>query len=115
MGTAQNASRRSADRAKQFMPFASLKGYYDGLREQERVREPKRELSEDDAEQLSAVLSSFSRGALVRVRYYRQDCYETTEGIVTEFDTVFRKMRIVRNTVAFDDIIEAELLEPPEI
>ncbi len=111
MGTAY---QRTADRAKQFMPFASLKGYYDEIREKERMREPRRELSEDDAERLSAVLGSFSKGALVRVRYYREDCYETAEGIVTEFDEVFRKLCIVRNTVNFDDIIEAELIEPPE-
>ena len=108
-------ARGMADRAKQFMPFASLKGYYDLIREQERRREPKRELSEDEAEELSAALGGFSRGALVRVVHYRGECYETTVGVITEFDTVFRKMRIVRDIVAFDDIIEAELLEPPEI
>ena len=108
-------ARGMADRAKQFMPFASLKGYYDMIREQERRREPKRELSEDEAEELSRVLNTFCRGALVRVEHYRGECYETTVGIITEFDPVFRKMRIVRDTVAFDDIIAAELLEPPEI
>ena len=28
-----------ANRAVQFMPFASLRGYYDGIREQERIKE----------------------------------------------------------------------------
>ena len=30
-------------RARQFMPFASLRGYYAYVREQERHREPRRE------------------------------------------------------------------------
>ena len=50
-------SRRHADRARQFMPFASLRGYYDFIREQERVKEPRRELSEDDAQELSVSLA----------------------------------------------------------
>ena len=39
------------------MPFASLRGYYDFIREQERVKEPRRELSEDDAQELSVSLA----------------------------------------------------------
>ena len=41
-------SRRQ--RAAQFMPFAALKGYYDLIRERERVAEPKREQAACDAE-----------------------------------------------------------------
>ena len=41
--------RPRADRAQQFMPFAALKGYYDLIRERERVAEPKRELTDEQA------------------------------------------------------------------
>ena len=41
--------RRHADRAAQFMPFAALTGYYDLVRERERVSEPRREPSEEEA------------------------------------------------------------------
>ena len=63
-------SRRHADRARQFMPFASLRGYYDFIREQERVKEPRRELSEDDAQELSDVLGKTARGVMLRVVFY---------------------------------------------
>ena len=46
----------AADRAKQFMPFASLKGYYEMTRKREHIREPRRELSEDSAEELNRKL-----------------------------------------------------------
>lgn len=101
--------RREPDRARQFMPFASLRGYYDQIREQERVREPQRELSEDEAEELSALLSRVKRGMLVTVRYYRVDCYENVTGVVTEFDPVFRKMTLVRTAVRFDDIVSISI------
>ena len=103
-----------AERARQFMPFASLRGYYDFIREQERIKEPRRELSEDQAEELSAALSGLARGDIVRVTHYVNDHYEVTEGVLTEFDEVFRRMTIVRTRVRFDDIVSAELLSPPE-
>ena len=103
--------KRRAARAKQFMPFASLRGYYDYIREQERVKEPRRELSEDDAAELSGVLSRAERGAMMRIRFYDADHYETAEGIVTELDDVFRTLRIVRRKISFDDILCAEILD----
>ena len=64
-------SRRHADRARQFMPFASLRGYYDFIREQERVKEPRRELSEDDAQELP-MCSGNGAGSYAEGRVLRQ-------------------------------------------
>ena len=104
-----------ADRAVQFMPFASLRGYYDKLREQERLKEPRRELSEDEAEELSATLNQVKRGTMLRVVYYNRDFYDTVEGMVSEFDPVFRRLKIVRREIAFDDIFRAEIPENGDI
>lgn len=41
------------DRARQFKPFAALKGYYDLLAERERVPEPCRVLTEEERRELS--------------------------------------------------------------
>ena len=40
------------ERAKQFMPFAALKGYPEALRKKEKVVVPKKELSEEYQEEL---------------------------------------------------------------
>ena len=53
--------RPRADRAQQFMPFAALKGYYDLIRERERVVEPKRELTDEQALELSRKLDVYKR------------------------------------------------------
>ena len=45
-----------ADRAKQFMPFAALKGYPEALRKKERIVVPRIEMTEDYAEQLDRKL-----------------------------------------------------------
>lgn len=39
-----------AERAKQFMPFAALKGYPEALREKEKIVVPRAEVSEEYAE-----------------------------------------------------------------
>ena len=106
---AGNTGRPGADRAVQFMPFASLRGYYDKIREQERLKEPRRELSDDEAEELSAVLNRVKRGTMLRVVYYDRDFYNTVEGMVSEFDPVFRRLKIIRREILFDDIFRAEL------
>lgn len=64
-----------ADRAMQFAPFAALKGYYESIRLQERITEPKKELSEDEAEAISNTLNKLQVGTTVKTRYYDVDAY----------------------------------------
>ena len=54
-------------RAKQFMPFASLKGYFDLIREEQRIKEPKKSLSEEGATVLSFKLNQVKKGMLVKI------------------------------------------------
>lgn len=98
------AKGRHADRAAQFMPFAALTGYYDLVRAQERVSEPRHELTEEEAGRISAELSAVRKGQFVRVTHYERDAYVTTEGIVTGMDPVARELTIVRRRIRFDDI-----------
>ena len=96
--------RRHADRAAQFMPFAALTGYYDLVRERERVTEPRREPSEEEAARISTELAAVRRGQLVRVTHYDRDAYVTTEGIVTRVDPVAHELTVVQRRISFDDI-----------
>ena len=96
--------RRHADRAAQFMPFAALTGYYDLVRERERVTEPRREPSEEEEARISAELAAVRKGQLVRVTHYERDAYVTTEGVVTSMDPVARELTVVRRRIGFDDV-----------
>lgn len=93
-------------RAKQFMPFASLKGYFDLIREEQRIKEPKKNLSEEEAMVLSYKLNQVKKGMVIKVRYYNIDAYETAEGIVSSFDDIFRTLTIVKKSISFDDILD---------
>ena len=97
-------SGRHADRAAQFMPFAALTGYYDLVREQERVVEPRHEPSEEEAGRISDELTAVRKGQLVRVTHYDRDAYVTTEGVVTNMDPVARELTVVRRRISFDDV-----------
>lgn len=102
--------RRHADRAMQFAPFAALKGYYECVRMQERITEPKKELSEDEAETISNTLNKLRVGITVKIRYYDIDSYTTIEGVVTEVNTPYRRLKVVKTVIPFDDIYTIELL-----
>ena len=93
-------------RAKQFMPFASLKGYFDLIREEQRIKEPKKSLSEEGATVLSFKLNQVKKGMLVKITYYNVDAYETMEGIVSNFDDTFRNITVVKKMIPFDDILD---------
>ena len=104
--------RRHADRAAQFMPFAALTGFYDLVRAQERVREPRREVGEERAAEISAELARLHRGDLARVTYYADDAYVTREGIVACVEPDLRVLQVVRTRIRFEDLWEVVRLEP---
>lgn len=96
--------KRRAARAAQFMPFAALTGYYELAREQERIVEPKHELTEEEALALSRELSQAQKGDLLRVTFYDWDGYITRTGVVEQIEVPFRRLRLSGKTIAFDDI-----------
>ena len=102
------------DRAKQFMPFDALKGLQEELRKREerRLRQNKRDLSDDQIESLTKVLNSLKRGMTVQITYYNF----VTERYVTIKD-VFRKLykesRFINTEnykIFFDDLLEINIL-----
>ena len=92
------------DRAKQFLPFNSLKGYYDLIREKEKVITPKRELSDSDIEELSNKLKQIEKNMMIKLRYYDTDRYVDIEGIVSKIDFTYKYIVIVKTKISFNDI-----------
>lgn len=93
-----------SDRAKQFMPFSALTGFYDLIKERERVVVPKHELTEDKAAELSDTIKLVEKGNMIKVIYYSNGEYVSAEGIVTKIDIPFRKLTIVKTEIDLDDI-----------
>jgi len=95
-----------ADRAKQFMPFAALKGYYDLVREKEKIVSDRRELSEYRAELLSNKLLKVRRGMVIRVVYYHDDGYIKTEGMVSGIDLTLRILTVIKTKIPFGEEVK---------
>ena len=96
------------NRARQFMPFAALKGYDKMIKERTVVHEPKRALSEDRMEMLSKKLCSLKRGTMINAEFFCGNGYTNIEGLVANVDTVFRTLTIVRTKIRFDDLWDIE-------
>ena len=92
------------DRAAQFSPFAALTGYDDMVREEARLTDDKRELSETEQETLNRQLSLLAdkierrEPPEITVTYFIPDRrkeggkYEEISGIVKKIDPVKRKI-----------------------
>ena len=101
---ANNTNRNIPDRAMQFAPFAALKGYYESIRNQERITQPKKELSDDDSKLISNTLNKLMVGVKVKIRYYDIDSYVTIEGVVTEISEPYHRLKVNKTVIPFADI-----------
>ena len=97
------------ERAKQFMPFAALKGYPEALRKKEKIIVPKVELSEDAAEQLDRKLRQVCKKDVVTVVYFYKGEYLKRTGMASRIDVSARVLKIVNTKIRFDDILDIEL------
>ena len=98
-----------ADRAKQFMPFAALKGLPEALAAKERIIVTRIELSEEMAEELDHKMHLLRRGQIATVVYFHKDEYLKITGMVARIDITSRLLQIVNTKIAFDDILDVEV------
>lgn len=96
------------DRAKQFMPFAALKGYPDALRKKEKIVVPKAELSEEAADNLDWKLRQVKKNDIITVVYFCKNEYLKITGMVSRLDKTARVLKIVQTKINFDDIYDIE-------
>ena len=97
-----------ANRAAQFNAFDALKGLQEALREKEdkQSRVKKRELSEEEQENLSCELAKIERDNKVKVVFYYSGHYVELAGIVKEINVVYHYVVINQAKIFFDDICE---------
>ena len=80
-------------RAKQFAPFAALRGLDETIRQQEIIYEPKRDLSEEKKNELDMKLRILAYGMKIQATYFQKSWknpligqYHTLSGTVEFFD-----------------------------
>lgn len=105
---ANRVKMSQADRAKQFMPFAALKGYEEALRAKEKVVVPRMELSEEMAQELDRKLHQIQRNDMITVVYYNGEEYIRITGMVSRLDPDARVLKVVNTKILFEDISAIE-------
>lgn len=93
-------------RAKQFMPFAPLKGFKEALREKEKVIVPKRVLTSDDIDNLNYKFPQLKKGMIVKVVYYSDGNYIELEGMVSKIDNYNKILTIVKTKIFYNEILD---------
>lgn len=81
-------------RAKQFMPFAALKGFQELLEETAQYKESRKELSEEQLEALDIQCKSLVIGNVVSVVYHNGQSYDMVQGRLQQIDRVYRTMTV---------------------
>lgn len=100
-----------ADRAKQFLPFAAVKGLPEALAKKEKVAISKVEVSEELAMELDEKMHRIKNGATVTVTYFESDAYVKLTGKVIHIDTVFHTLQIDESIIPMDDILDFILID----
>ena len=95
---------KRADRVKQFMPFSALKGLEDELFLAEKTPCARRELLEDEAEQLNRALLDLEPGAFIEVECYKNGDYVTLSGPLLAIDAAYRRLQLGDMEIRIADI-----------
>ncbi|HBA62738.1 MAG TPA: hypothetical protein DCZ20_02660 [Lachnospiraceae bacterium] len=94
------------DRAKQFMPFAALKGYPEALRKKEKIIVLRMELSEEYKEELDYKLRQVRKNDMITVIYFCGGEYLQKTGMVSRMDETAKLLKIVNTKIPFADIMD---------
>ena len=94
------------DRAKQFAPFAALKGFEEAIKMNERECFEKVLLAEDAQAELNLKLTQLERGDAVTAVYYCNGEYLRVTGKITEIDLTMRRIRVDDRRVAIDKLLD---------
>ena len=101
-----------SERAKIFAPFDALKGFREMLKEEERVKEVKKELSQDMIDDLDNVINSLKLGMMIEVIFYdsKVESYKSLIGVFTKVDAIYKKLVVVKTRINIEDILSIKIL-----
>lgn len=96
------------DRAKQFSPFNALRGYYDEIRKEEFIIVEKKELTDEQIDELNNVVTTLKKGDIVKIVYYDKNGYRTIEGVLSFLDLTMKVLSVIKEKIAFSEILKIE-------
>lgn len=106
MANRPRAKMPPSQRAKQFLPFAAVKGLDEAIAKKERELyvEQRTELPEEMNEMINTKLARLHKGDIVSVTYFRDGEYLSICGAVAQIDSTNRILCISTTKISLDDI-----------
>lgn len=103
----QRAKMPPSQRAKQFMPFAAVKGLEKAIAEQEQLRNRTEqiELGEEQAQAINEALKHLRKGNMVSVRFHADGKSQALQGKVEQIDPARGTIRIKGIVVPINSIL----------
>jgi hypothetical protein len=100
------AKMPASQRAKQFAPFDAVVGLRQALKEKEKIRIPKKELSEDAIEEINRKLKRLEIGQTITVIWYDflKENYSKTTNKITKINTKNKSLELENTLIFFEDI-----------
>lgn len=98
------------NRAKQFMSFDALDGYKKTITEKEKTLQRRKQLSEDEYQELSLKFQTIKVGDLIEILYYFKDKYIKIKGEIIKINIEYRYLIIDKNKIYFKDIYDMFLI-----
>lgn len=99
----QRVKMSASHRAKQFMPFAAVKGLEEAILEQEQTlqRTERIEIGEEQVQKINRELNHLEKGKCISVKVYCDGRYQTIQGIIEQIDLARGTMRVSGVLVPF--------------
>jgi uncharacterized protein YlbG (UPF0298 family) len=100
------AKMPASQRAKQFAPFDAVVGLRQALKEKEKIRILKKELSEDAIEEINRKLKRLEIGRTITVIWYDflEENYSKTTNKITKINAKNKSLELENTLIFFDDI-----------
>ena len=94
------------ERAKQFLPFDALKGLREELkkREESLLKVERKELSDEQKEELSYALAGVEKGRVVRVIFYYDGQYYEVTGRAESVNYAMKYLLVGEKRIPFADL-----------
>ena len=104
----------ASQRAKQFMPFAAVKGLEKAIAEQNQLlnRVERVELGEEQVQEINEELTLLEKGDMVSVRFYKNGKYQTIGGVVEQIDPARSIIRVSEIVIPVKRILDLTHLSP---
>ncbi len=100
----QHAKMSMSQRAKQFSPFAAVKGLSEEIEKRERLFESRALLSPDRFSELDFTLKGLCPGDKIKITFYSDGLYNEREEIFADADFQRRTLKTKEREISFDDI-----------